>query len=129
MASKKGKLLLFIGLLSLVTLANLPKAIADDNAATIKIPNGEEKTLWDLGTDPFTRYIGGVFHLIWIMSIAGLAWMRSDSLGLPLIWITVASAALAGLPIPGAGTVFFALVAVFAVTIGVVRLIVKRRTR
>lgn len=120
---------MFVLLFSLLTLANLPKTRADDNTDTIKIPHGEEKSLWDLGTDPYTRYLGGFFHLTWIMTIAGLAWIKSDTLGVPLLWIIISSAALSGLPIPGTGTVFFALVAVVAVTVGIIRIVVKEERR
>lgn len=123
------KIVLLIGLISLITLANVPKVIANDDSTDITIPGGENKSLWELTTDPYTRYIGSFFHLIWIMSIAGVAWMKSDDVGMPLLWIIISSAALAGLPIPGAGTMFFVLVTSSAVTIAVIRIVIKRRKR
>lgn len=106
-----------------MTIINIPTATAEN----IPIPHGEDKSLWDLATDPYTRYIGGLFHLTWIMTIAGLIWVQSDSLGLPLIWIIITSASMSALSIPGAGDVFFALVAALTLTIAIIRLVVKRR--
>lgn len=129
LSARGKKLLLLVGFLALITLASLPKTVATDNASKIKIPGGEEKSLWDLAVDPYTRYLGGFFHLLWIMTVAGLAWMKTDSIGMPLLWIIISSSGLAGLPIPGTGTVFFVLVAASAVTVSVIRIVVKRETR
>lgn len=121
--------------LAILAFFSVPRGTADtdiggdDNADVIKIPHGEDKTLWELATDPFTRVLGSVFHLWWIMMISGMIWWSTESLGPPLMWIIVVSTALAGLPIPGVGTAFFVLVAALGITVAVVRLIVKRRMR
>jgi len=127
----KWKIVLLIGLVSVFALANVPKteASADDNVNTITVPEGEEKNLWELVTDPFTRYLHGAFHLVWIMTIAGMIWFNSENLGMALLWVITASIGLAGLPLPGTGTVFFVIVAVFAVAVAVARIIIKKARR
>lgn len=128
------KIALVLTFFSAIALANLPKTQASDNlpsenATEIQIPKGESKTLWELATDPYTRYLGGVFHMMWIMIIAGLIWFKSQTLGLPLLWITISSSTLAGLALPGVSRVFFVLVAAFAITAAGMRIIIKRRRR
>jgi len=115
-------------LLFAVAFLSMPVAHAGDNN-TFDLPNSDEsKSMWDLATDPFTRWIGGFFYLSIQMALAGVIWDRGG-LGIALVWMVASSATLGALPIPGTGSIIFGLAVAVAGSVAVVRIVTKARER
>jgi len=92
----------------------------------LPIPAGGDKTFWELMFDPFTRYIYNYFYLSIVMIIAMMIWYRVDDVGPVIIWISFSSGVLTMFLNTGQGTLLFGIVTVLTLTVGGVRLIVRR---
>jgi len=95
---------------------------AGDNG--IPIPGGENKTVWQLGTDPFTRHIGFFFFTVIIGVVSYGIWVKSDSIGPALSFFVVAHAVFA-VVLPGEAMLYFGLFTV----LGTVAIFMRALTR
>ena len=95
---------------------------ANDNG--IPIPGGENKTIWQISTDPFTRHIGFFFFTVIIGVVSYAIWVKSDSVGPPLSFFVVAHAVFA-VVLPGEAMLYFGLFAV----LGTVAIFMRALTR
>jgi len=111
-----------IGLAVLILLASVGVVGAEN----IEMPvSGENKSLWDLTTDPWTRYMGNLFYGVVVALAAGLVWIKAGS-GPALSFFLVANAVLAGI-MPGQAGSLFALFAALAFVAIVMKTLVTSR--
>lgn len=105
-----------LGMMFLV-LANTLMVSAAENG--IPIPYGENKTIWQLGTDPFTRFLGPYFFVILIGVFSGLIWIKTQSTGPALAFFVVVMGVLSASTtvsdfIPGDWAAVFMMFAILA---------------
>lgn len=85
---------------------------ASDNGIPIPFSD-ENKTLWEIATDPFTRHFGFFFYAILIGLVTGMIWMKTQSTGPALSFFIVANSVMTVL-VPGDVAMFFVLCIVLA---------------
>lgn len=101
-----------IAFLLLVCLALSLCAAGQARAENLQVPFGENKSLWDLVTDPWTQYLGDLFYAVLVALVAGVVWIKAG-VGPALAFFTLANAVLA-LLLPGQSAPLFAIMAAIA---------------
>ena len=91
-------------------LAGAIAAAVDDG---IPIPHGENQTLWELITRPFTQHLGYFFYPILLGLVTGIIWIKTQSTGPAVAFFILGNAVLAAF-VPGDVAMYFALFTVFA---------------
>ena len=112
--------LILAAILGVVTLGFAQVGRADN----IYIPGGENKSMWDLATDPFTRYFSDYFYAIMIGVVTGVIWMRTDNLGPTLAFFVFANAICAVI-IPGDVSIFYLFCTLLATVAMFIRALVR----
>ena len=105
----------------LLVLLTLPALARADN---IYIPGGDNKSVWDLVTDPFTRFFDDYFYAIMIGVVTGVIWMRTDNLGPTLAFFVFANA-ICSVIIPGDVSIFYLFCTLLATVAMFVRALVR----
>ena len=114
------KKLLLMASIIVIVLATASVARADN----IYIPGGENKSAWDLVTDPFTRFFDDYFYAIMIGVVTGVIWMRTDNLGPTLAFFVFANA-ICSVIIPGDVSIFYLFCTLLATVALFVRALVR----
>ncbi len=94
----------------------------------IQIPGGENMSLWDLMFGPYEDSLP-IREFFWvgaILLVAGLMWVKTESVGMPIIFFIIANATL-GQFTQGSGAVIFWICMVLGILAIFFRALVGRK--
>lgn len=111
-------------MLPLIAVILQALTVAADNGITIPFSD-DNKTLWELATDPFTRHIGGFFYVSIIMTVTAIIWMKTQST-VNAVTFLIISCAVMGALLPGDVFILFTIVTVVVVAVVFMRVLTAR---